>query len=36
MIAQAISLALVIVPTVWLVVAHWQDRRNAMGSAVNG
>lgn len=26
-IAQAISLALVIVPTVWLAVAHWQDRK---------
>jgi high-affinity iron transporter len=27
MIAQMISLALVIVPTVWLAVAHWQDRK---------
>lgn len=26
-IAQMISLALVIVPTVWLAAAHWQDRR---------
>jgi high-affinity iron transporter len=25
--AQMISLALVIVPTVWLAVAHWQDRQ---------
>ncbi|WP_372827410.1 FTR1 family protein [Polaromonas sp.] len=35
MIAQAISLALVIVPTVWLVVAHWQDRRNARVTTSN-
>lgn len=27
--AQAISLALVVVPTVWLAMAHWQDRRVA-------
>lgn len=26
-IAQLISLALVVVPTAWLAVAHWQDRR---------
>jgi len=26
-IAQLISLALVVVPTVWLAAAHWQDRR---------
>ena len=28
-IAQAISLALVLVPTVWLGAAHWQDHKNA-------
>lgn len=28
-IAQALSLALVLVPTVWLGVAHWKDRRKA-------
>lgn len=27
--AQLISLALVVVPTVWLAIAHWQDRRFA-------
>ena len=27
LIAQLISLALVVVPTVWLAVAHWQDRK---------
>lgn len=26
-IAQMISLSLVVIPTVWLAVAHWQDRR---------
>ena len=31
-IAQATSLALVIVPTVWLAVAQWQDRRNSPGA----
>ena len=27
LVAQMISLALVVVPTVWLAVAHWQDRK---------
>ncbi len=27
--AQVISLALVIVPTAWLAIAHWQDRGRA-------
>lgn len=27
--AQLVSLALVLVPTVWLALAHWQDRRGA-------
>lgn len=31
--AQLISLALVIVPTVWLAAAHWQDRRQAKTQA---
>ena len=31
--AQLISLALVIVPTVWLAAAHWQDRRQAKSQA---
>lgn len=35
-IAQFISLALVVVPTVWLALAHWQDRRNAVGRPVSG
>lgn len=34
-IAQAISLALVIVPTVWLALAHWQDRLSTLGRPVN-
>lgn len=29
LIAQMISLALVVVPTVWLAVAHWQDRKQS-------
>lgn len=28
--AQAVSLALVVVPTVWLAVAHWRDQRAAV------
>ena len=32
-IAQAISLALVLVPTVWLGLAHWRERRTAPSSA---
>lgn len=32
-IAQLISLALVVVPTVWLAVAHWQDRRTGQNLA---
>ena len=35
-IAQLVSLALVVVPTVWLVVAHWQDRRKAVEQPVGG
>ena len=35
-IAQGVSLALVIVPTVWLAVAHWQDRRSGLARATNG
>ncbi len=35
-IAQGVSLALVIVPTVWLAVAHWQDRRSGLARAING
>lgn len=35
-IAQFISLALVVVPTVWLALAHWQNRRNAVGRPING
>lgn len=31
--AQVISLALVLVPTVWLAVAHWQDRKAAIHQA---
>jgi high-affinity iron transporter len=31
--AQAISLALVVVPTVWLGVAHWRERRGAAAVA---
>lgn len=31
-IAQAISLALVLVPTVWLGVAHWRDRQHNAGT----
>lgn len=34
--AQLVSLALVVVPTLWLVLAHWQDRRNARSTAVHG
>ena len=32
-IAQMISLALVVVPTAWLGVAHWRDRRTASPAA---
>lgn len=32
-IAQAISLALVLVPTVWLGLAHWRERRTAPSAA---
>jgi high-affinity iron transporter len=32
--AQLISLALVVVPTLWLAAAHWQDRRQAKNLAV--
>lgn len=35
-IAQMISLALVLVPTVWLAAAHWQDRRRTASVSVNG
>lgn len=31
-IAQGISLALVVVPTVWLALAHWLDQRRSMGA----
>lgn len=34
-IAQAISLALVLVPTVWLGVAHWRERRTAADSGAS-
>ena len=37
LIAQMMSLALVIVPTVWLALAQWQDRGNnskSLGTAV--
>lgn len=33
-IAQLVSLALVLVPTVWLALAHWQDSRSAGNTAV--
>ena len=33
-IAQLISLALVVVPTAWLAIAHWQDRRQAAAVAL--
>lgn len=33
--AQLISLALVVVPTLWLAAAHWQDRRSARIAAGN-
>lgn len=33
-IAQLVSLALVLVPTVWLALAHWQESRSAGGTAV--
>lgn len=32
--AQLVSLALVLVPTVWLALAHWQDSRSAGNTAV--
>lgn len=32
--AQLVSLALVLVPTVWLALAHWQDSRSASGTVV--
>jgi high-affinity iron transporter len=35
-IAQAISLALVLVPTVWLAATHWSDRRRSAALGVNG
>ncbi len=35
-IAQAISLALVLVPTVWLGVAHWVERRGIAGADTRG
>lgn len=35
-IAQAISLALVLVPTVWLGVAHWAERRSIAGADTHG
>jgi len=31
-IAQGISLALVVVPTVWLALAHWLDQGRSMGA----
>ena len=31
-VAQAISLALVLVPTLWLGVAHWRGRRGAQAA----
>ncbi len=34
--AQLISLSLVIVPTLWLALAHWQDRRQAATMASRG
>lgn len=34
-IAQMVSLALVVVPTLWLALAHWQERR-AVPPAING
>ena|SRR2546422_1127052 len=33
-ITQLISLALVLVPAVWLALAHWQGRRSAGGTVV--
>lgn len=35
-IAQAISLALVLVPTVWLGVAHWMERRGNKAAVAGG